>query len=231
MKYAIVTGGTRGIGLAAARKLSESGYVVLATYAHSEEDASTARAALPAVRFVKCDVSSEREVCELIKSLPHIDVLVCNAGISLIKQVQDTEEGEYRRVMDVNAGGVFFCCKHAAGRMLERGGAIVTVSSVWGEVGASCESVYAASKGAVIAFTKSLAKELAPSNITVNCVSPGVIDTKMNACLSEEVKKELEGEIPLGRLGTAEEVAQAILFLAEHRYITGQVLSVGGGFQ
>ena len=132
MKYAIVTGGTRGIGLAAARKLSESGYVVLATYAHSEEDASTARAALPAVRFVKCDVSSEREVCELIKSLPHIDVLVCNAGISLIKQVQDTEEGEYRRVMDVNAGGVFFCCKHAAGRMLERGGAIVTVSSVWG---------------------------------------------------------------------------------------------------
>lgn len=230
MKRALVTGGTRGIGLAVCRLFSQNGYAVTATYSHSEEDAVRARKLLPSVAFVKADVSSEADAEALFAGFSALDVLVCNAGVALFKQVQDVTAEEYRRVMDTDMGGVFLCAKHAVKKMLERGGAIVNVASVWGETGGSCESVYSAAKGAVIAFTKALAKELAPSGITVNCVSPGVIETSMNARLTAGEKKMLEEEIPLGRFGTAEEVASAILFLAEHRYITGQVLSVNGGF-
>ena len=153
-----------------------------------------------------------------------------NAGIELYKLAQDTSFGEWRRVMDVNAGGAILLSKYAVKRMLDKGGAIVNLSSVWGQTGGSMESVYSASKGAVIAFTKALAKELAPMNITVNCVSPGVIDTEMMKRFDDEERKELAREIPLGRFGTPEEVASAVLFLAKSRYITGEVLSVNGGF-
>lgn len=230
MKYALISGGTRGIGLAAAELFFEKGYCVRALYSHSEGDAERARALLSGVEFVKADVSDEAAVRAAVNGFPHIDVLVCNAGVALWRQVQDTSWEEYKELMDVNMGGVFLLCKHAAKKMLERGGSIVTVSSVWGEKGGSCESVYSASKGAVIAFTKALAKELAPSNITVNCVLPGVIDTAMNGRLSEEEKKALAEEIPLRRFGSPEEVASAILFLSEHRYITGAALGVNGGF-
>ncbi len=229
MKRAVVTGATRGIGFAAAKLLSERGYIVTGTYASNEEDARRAKAQLPGVQFVRADVSREEEVRSLFSAVGRLDVLVLNAGIALYAQVQDTAGEAFCRVMDVNAGGVFLCAKHAVKGMLAQGGAIVTVSSVWGETGGSCESAYSASKGAVIAFTKALAKELAPSGITVNCVAPGVIDTAMNGHLSGEERRTLEEEIPLGRFGTAEEVADAILFLAEHRYITGQVLGVNGG--
>ncbi len=230
MKRAIVTGGTRGIGLAACRLFSERGYAVTATYSHSEQDAERARELLPSVKFVKSDVCSEREVEALFESFSSLDVLVCNAGVALFQQVQDVTEAEYHRVMDTDMGGVFLCAKHAVRKMLERGGAIVNIASVWGETGGSCESVYSAAKGAVIAFTKALAKELAPARIRVNCVSPGVVETAMNGRLNEEEKSALCEEIPLGRFATPDEIASAILFLAEHPYITGQILGVNGGF-
>lgn len=230
MKYALVTGGTRGIGLATARMLAERGYAVTALYANSESDAAAARKACPAVSFVRADVSDEAKIADVIAGLPALDLLVANAGISQFAQVQDVNFEDYRRVMDVNFGGVLFCCKHAVKKLMAREGAIVAVASVFGECGGSCESVYSASKGAVIAFSKSLAKELAPAQVRVNCVSPGAVETAMNGRLTEEEKRELCGEIPLGRFATCDEVASAIVFLAEARYITGQVLGVNGGW-
>lgn len=231
MKYVLITGGTRGIGFAVAKRFSEQDDIVTALYSSDEEAAERARRALPRVKFIRADVSDEEAVKRVIEGLPALDVLVNNAGVALFRQVQDTSLAEWERVLSVNAGGTFLCCKHAVKKFLARGGgSIVNVSSVWGETGGSCESAYSASKGAVIAFTKALAKELAPSGIRVNCVSPGAVDTEMNARLSQEEREALEGEIPLGRMGRAEEIAEAVLFLSSQEYITGQVLSVNGGF-
>ncbi len=231
MKCAFVTGGTRGIGFAICRALIERGYAVIATYLHCEKDAEEAQKRLPAARFIKADVADEESVKNVIAQIPQIDLLVNNAGISLIKQVQDIDAREWDEVFSVNAKGAFLCCKHAVKKMIARqSGAIVNISSVWGQTGGSCESAYSASKGALIAFTKALAKELAPSCITVNCVCPGVIETQMNARFSQAELSALREEIPLGRLGTGEEVAAAVLFLAENRYVTGQILGVNGGF-
>ena len=158
-------------------------------------------------------------------------MLLNNAGVSHIGLLADMTPEEWRRLMAVNLDGCFYTCKLAARKMAARKqGRIINISSIWGNVGASMEAAYSASKGAVIAFTKALAKEFAPSGITVNCVSPGVIDTSMNDRLTQEEKKALAEEIPMGRMGTGEEVAEAILFLAEHSYITGQTLGVNGGF-
>lgn len=229
MKRALVTGGTRGIGLAVCKLLSEKGYCVTALYAGGA-GLTEAQKLLPEVEFIRADVSDEEAVRAVIEKIPRLDILVNNAGVSLYKQVQDTARGDFERVMNVNMGGAFYCTKYAVKKMLENGGAIVNVSSVWGETGGSCESVYSASKGALIAFTKALAKELAPSGITVNCVSPGVIDTDMNAHLNQEERAALCEEIPLGRFGRVEEIAEAVLFLAEAKYVTGQVVSINGGF-
>ena len=229
MKRALVTGGTRGIGLAICRLLCENGYDVTALWKENEGDARNAQKALPAVHFVRADVSSEEDVKGVIASLPSLSLLVNNAGISHFAQVQDVSKEDWERVMNVNAGGVFLCTKHAVKKMLSEGGAIVNISSVWGQTGGSCESVYSASKGAVIAFTKALAKELAPAHITVNCVCPGMIDTEMNARLSKEERAAVVAEIPLLREGRADEVASAVLFLAQNGYITGEVLNVNGG--
>ncbi len=227
---ALVTGGTRGIGLAVCRLLSERGAQVTALYSSDEAAAERAKALLPAVEFIRADVSNEAQVSAVFSRLETLDWLVNNAGIALWRQVQDTSLSEWERVMAVNAGGTFLCSKYAVLKMLSRGGAIVNVSSVWGECGGSCESAYSASKGAVISFTKALAKELAPAGITVNCVSPGVIDTEMNARLSDEDRRSLCEEIPLMRFGTPEEVARAVLCLLENRYVTGHILGVNGGF-
>lgn len=227
---ALISGGTRGIGLACCRLFCRMGYQVTALYSRDGKAADRARRELPGVRFLRADVSDEEAVKGVFSQTGTPDVLVNNAGIDLFAQVQDTRYSDWKRVMDVNAGGMFLLTKHAVPGMLSRGGAIVNVSSVWGVSGGSCESVYSASKGALIAFTKALARELAPSGITVNCVAPGVIDTAMNGRLNAEERGALAGEIPLGRFGTPEEVAEAVYFLATARYITGQTLGVDGGF-
>ena len=227
---ALISGGTRGIGLACCRLFSRMGYRVTATYSADERAAEAARAELPEVAFVRADVSDETAVSALFASFGSLDVLVNNAGRALFAQVQDTAWADYARLMDVNMGGVSLACKYAVKKMLARGGAIVNVSSVWGVTGGSCESAYSASKGAVIAFTKALAKELAPSRITVNCVAPGVIDTAMNGRLNAAERRALTEEIPLGRFGTPEEVAECVYYLATAKYVTGQIVGADGGF-
>lgn len=230
MKRAVVTGGTRGIGLAVVRLLADSGYAVTAFYSSNEEDASRARIAVPSAEFLRVNVADEAAVARTFSKFESLSLLVNNAGVSSFSQVQDVSWEEFSRVMNVNAGGTFLCCKHAVKKMLSEGGSIVNVSSVWGQTGGSCESVYSASKGAVIAFSKALAKELAPARIRVNCVCPGMIDTRMNGGLDESARAAFREEILLEREGTAEEVALAVLFLAEHGYITGEILSVNGGY-
>lgn len=239
MKTVLITGGTKGIGKAIALKFLECGYEVIINYAHDEEQAYATQTEFNIQGYcpvlLKADVSDEKQVHEMFNEIYRnygkIDVLINNAGISLIKMIQDTSTADWTKVFDVNVKGVFLCCKESVGGMIGRmDGAIINVASIWGEVGASCETAYSASKGAIIAFTKALAKELAPSQVRVNCVSPGVIDTSMNSHLTSDELDDLTDDIPLGRLGTGDDVASACLFLAENKYITGEVLSIGGGF-
>ncbi len=239
MKKALITGGTKGIGRAIAQKFLEEGYEVIINYCHDEEAAIAAQNELNSLDYcpvlMRADVSDEKQVkdmfAEIYRIFGGIDVLVNNAGISKVNVIQDTTLADWEEVVGVNLRGVFLCCREAARSMVSRGrGAIVNIASIWGEVGASCEVAYSATKGGVIAFTKALAKELAPSHITVNCVSPGVIDTQMNDCFSEEEMEELINQIPLGRLGSGEDVAEAVFFAAGCSYVTGEVISVGGGF-
>ena len=156
-----------------------------------------------------------------------LDILICNAGIAQQKLFGDLTDDDWRRMFAVNVDGVFHAVRAALPHFIHRkAGRIVTVSSMWGQVGASCETVYSMSKAGVIGFTRALAQELAPEGIAVNCVAPGIIDTRMNACFD---RAELEAEVPMGRLGTPREVAEAVLYLAESPYVTGQVLGVNGG--
>lgn len=220
MKKVLITGGATGIGKATAQLFQQKGYDVYITYHKTLPD-------YDGVTAVKCNLSDMAEIENLFCQISDIDVLVNNAGVSLIKMINDVTAEDYESVMAVNARAVYFCSKLAAMQMIKKhSGAIINVSSMWGEVGASCETLYSMSKAGVIGLTKALAKELAPSGITVNCVSPGIIDTRMNDMFSRE---ELADEVPLERIGTAEEVAQAILFFAENSYVTGQTLGVNGG--
>ena len=199
---------------------AQKGYDVFVTYNQTEPD-------FDGVTKIKCDLENEEDILNLFKTVGNIDILVNNAGISLIKQINDTTAEEYDKIMSVNARSYFLCSREAIKLMLKNHeGAIVNVSSMWGQTGASCEIAYSMSKAAVIGLTRSLAEELAPSGITVNCVCPGIIDTRMNNMFS---KNELEEEVPLGRLGTSEEVADAIFYLTQNKYITAQILGVNGG--
>lgn len=220
MKKVLITGGATGIGKAAALLFKEAGYDVYITYNKTLPD-------FDGVTAVKCNLCNVSEIENLFETVGHIDVLVNNAGVSLVKMINDTNENDYDFVMDSNVKSAFFCSREAVKRMIKNhSGAIINIASMWGQVGASCEVAYSMSKSAVIGFTKALAQELAPSSITVNCVSPGIIDTRMNSMFD---KGELAQEVPLGRLGTPEEAAKAVLFFAENDYITGQVLGVNGG--
>ncbi len=239
MKTALITGGTKGIGKAVAQEFLQHGYEVILNYSRDEDSALATQSEFNMQGYcpvlMRADVSDEEQVREMFKEVfriyGKIDVLVNNAGISLVRVVQDTTLSDWENVLGVNLKGVFLCCREVADNMIcSGGGSIINVASIWGEVGASCEVAYSASKGGVIAFTKALAKELAPSFVRVNCVSPGVIDTDMNSHLSEVEMEDLISQIPLGRLGTGEDVAKACLYLAENQYVTGEVLSVGGGF-
>lgn len=229
MKTVLVTGGTRGIGLGIAETFLQKGYTVYVTYSKDEQDAELAKS--KGCKVIKADVSNETQVLQAFESIGSLDILINNAGVALVKQIQDISYEEYNRLFAVNMGGTFLCSREATKKMLEKGdGLIVNISSVWGEVGASCESVYAASKAAVLGFTKSLAKELGYSGIRVNAVSPGMIDTKMNEHFSKEDMKAIVGEIPVGRVGTLQDVASAVLFLEENTYVTGADIPVNGGF-
>ena len=229
MKTVLVTGGVRGIGLAIAKEFQKKGYRVCVTYSKDEESAALAKAI--GLETYRADVADENAVMALFRTVGRVDILVNNAGVSLIKQIQDTSYEEFNRLMAVNVGGAFLCSREAAKGMIERQkGLIVHISSVWGEVGGSCESVYSASKAALVGFTKALAKELGWSGIRVNCVSPGVIDTPMNAHFTQEEVLAMQEEIPVGRMGTGEEVAKAVVFLEENEYVTGVDLPVNGGF-
>ena len=238
MKTALITGGTKGIGKAIALAFLQQGYEVVLNYDSDEAAALAAQEEFNMMGYcpllLRADVSDEKQVVDMFRDFfsiyGKIDVLVNNAGISQINVFQDTTPEEWDRIFGVNVKGAYLCCREVVDKMIGRGGSIINISSIWGEVGASCEVAYSASKGAVIAFTKALAKELAPSKVRVNCVSPGVIDTGMNAHLSSTEMDELINQIPLGRLGRPEEVAQACVYLAENAYVTGEVLSVGGGF-
>lgn len=238
---ALITGASRGIGAAAARLLAARGYAVVINYCRSadralalaEELDRAGHTALP----VRADVSDPDQVQAMVDTVLdkfcQLDTLVCNAGISHFGLLSDLTEAEWRHIFGVNVDGVFHCCRAVIPHMVRcKAGRIVTVSSMWGQTGASCEAAYSASKAAVIGLTRALAKELGPSGITVNCVAPGVIDTEMNAALGGEALTALAVETPLGRLGTAEEAARAIAFLASEDagFITGQVLPVNGGF-
>ncbi|MCI8475618.1 MAG: glucose 1-dehydrogenase [Clostridia bacterium] len=239
MKTALITGGTKGIGKAIALAFLQRGYEVVLNY-HSDQQAAIAAQEEFNIQgycpiLLRADVSDELQVKNMFKEFFSIygklDVLVNNAGISKVKVIQDTTVGDWDKVFAVNAKSAFLCSREVANKMIfAGGGSIVNVASVWGEVGASCEVAYSASKGAVIAFTKALAKELAPSNVRVNCVSPGVIDTAMNSHLTDDEMRELVEEIPAGRIGLPSDVGEAVAFIAENSYITGEILSVGGGF-
>lgn len=220
MKKVLITGGATGIGKSTAMLFAQKGYDVFVTYNQTKPD-------FDGITKIKCNLENEEDILNLFKTVGNIDILVNNAGISLIKQINDTTAEEYDKIMSVNARSYFLCSREAIKLMLKNHeGAIVNVSSMWGQTGASCEIAYSMSKAAVIGLTRSLAEELAPSGITVNCVCPGIINTRMNNMFD---KNELEEEVPLGRLGTSEEVADAIFYLTQNKYITAQILGVNGG--
>ena len=232
----LISGGDRGIGAAAAQAFYAAGYRVAVLYHQNAEAAARLEQALPGCTVVQCDVAS-RASCELAfhtveQALGHVDVLVCNAGIAQQKLFTDITPEEWQRMLDVNLSGAFHLCQLALPGMIHRkAGRILTVSSMWGQTGGSCEVHYSAAKAGLIGLTKALAKEEGPSGITVNCVAPGVIDTDMMAAFTAEDKAALAEETPVGRLGSAAEVAALLVYLAGENagYITGQVFGVNGG--
>lgn len=237
MQTALVTGASRGIGAAIARGLAADGYRVVVNY-HTSRAAAQALCkeledicALPHLA-VCADVSDRAQVEAMFAAVGDVDVLVNNAGIAQQKLFTDLTEADWASMFDVDVSGVFRCCQMALPHMIyQKCGSIVNISSMWGQVGASCEVHYSAAKAAVIGLTKALAKELGPSQIRVNCVAPGVIDTEMNALLGRETLDALREETPLEMLGTPAHIADAVRFLvSDHAaFITGQVLGVNGG--
>lgn len=240
-KTVIITGASKGIGAATAILFAQKGYNVVLNYNNSYESASLLSRSLAQNGFsvtpIKANVANRLEAELLIKETLYkygsVDVIVNNAGVAFEGLITETDEIDFDRVIDINLKGTFNCCKAAAQVMInQKSGKIINVSSMWGQVGASCEVAYSASKAGVIGLTKALAKELAPSGITVNSVAPGIIETTMNSNLTIEELTDFVDTVPLGRMGSAEEVAQAIYFLASDQadYITGQVIGVNGGY-
>ena len=239
-KTVLITGASRGIGRAAALRFAKAGWRVGAGYCASEAEARTLIAELAGLGAMAAAVRGEvadaedaaRMVRETRSALGHIDVLINNAGIAHTALFTDTDYAAWRRLFAVNVDGAYHCAEAVLPDMISRqSGVILNVSSIWGLVGASCEVGYSASKAALIGFTKALAKELGPSGIRVNCVAPGVIDTDMNAALDPSARAALADETPLCRLGTPEEVAEVLFFLASDvaSFLTGQVISPNGG--
>ncbi|MFD1952931.1 elongation factor P 5-aminopentanone reductase [Paenibacillus thailandensis] len=238
---ALITGGSRGIGAAIAKRFAAEGMNVVIHYLHSHEAANeTARACLASganVLTISADIRSREQLVRMRDKLEEKgmlpDILVNNAGIAAYGMLADVDESEWDDVMAVNLKGMFLCTQLFMPAMIRRGyGRIINVSSVWGTAGASCEVLYSTTKGGMNAFTKALAKELAPSGVTVNAVAPGVVDTDMMGGFDERDRAALEQEIPLGRFAQPDEIASLVYFLAlpESSYITGQIISPNGGW-
>ena len=230
MKTVVITGGSRGIGAAAVALFAARGHRVFFLY-EKEHAAAAAVAEATGTTPICCDVTDGKAVRDAFQSIGPVDILICNAGICHSGLMSMMAETDWDRIFAVNVKGIYHCVNAAMpGFLAKQRGCVITVSSMWGQVGASCEAAYSATKGAVIALTKALAKELGPSGIRVNCVAPGVILTDMCANVDPEILAEMAEDSPIGRNGTAEDVAKAMEYLAEAEFITGQVLPVNGGY-
>lgn len=238
-KVILVTGASRGIGRAIAKDLALDGNMVIANYNHSKDKAEELQEELKRnninMDIYQADVSKREEIESMVEYVINkygrIDVLVNNAGIDLVKLFTDVTDEEWNYVINNNLYSVFCVSQQVVKHMINaKNGVIINISSIFGQIGASCESIYAVSKAGIDGLTKSLAKELSLSNIRVNSIAPGLIDTEMNNDLSEEDIKNVETEIPLKRIGRTEEIAKTVKMLIECDYITGQIISVNGGW-
>jgi len=240
-RVVLITGASRGIGRAICHRFAQEGYSLIINCSKSSDDLMELKDELIEKYHISVlasvgNVGDFTYVTELFKEIKEtfggIDIVVNNAGISHIGLLSDMTPDEWHRIMDVNLSSVFYTSKHAIPYMLSKQqGKIINISSVWGNVGSSCEVAYSATKGGLNSFTKALAKELAPSNIQVNAIACGCIDTEMNQCFSEEERQELIEEIPVGRFGTPEEVASLVYTLAnESSFLTGQIITFDGGW-
>ena len=238
-KVVIVTGGSRGIGAEIVKTLANENYKVILNYNNSKEQAEKIQQDLleqgKEIEIIKADVSKKEEAKKLIQfalnKFNKIDVLINNAGISQEGLFTDVTEEEWQKIMNINLNSVFYCTQQALKYMIqEQQGCIINISSIWGETGASCEVAYSATKAAINGMTKALAKEVGPSNIRVNAIAPGIIDTDMNRNLTTEELEQIKEQIPLNKIGKAIDIAKCVKWLIEDEYTTGQIISINGGW-
>ena len=238
-KVIIVTGASRGIGREISRELAKKGYIIIANYNKSEKQILELKEKLEKekikIDIFKADVSKRKETQQLvkyaIKKYGKIDILINNAGISQIKEFTQITDEDWNNMININLNSVFYMTQEVCKNMIHnKNGCIINMSSIWGQIGASCESHYSVSKAGIDAITKSLAKELGPSNIRVNSIAPGIIDTEMNKNLSSEDLKSIKEEIPLEKIGKAKDIEKCIEWLIEDEYTTGQIISINGGW-